>query len=383
MKMRAHYMVSKALPANQYDCLWTDTEPSPSSSVLDLPQLYSKPSPQSLLSAIALLAVAPSSWQGKSGEARPASISQDGVPSYLTRIVSSPLAWIPSDTDRELVWEAASKRLAERSGRTAMPSISRTFRIPIDGQDSSDTLDIRLHEPSLTDDNLGHKTWVASYLLAKRLPTLLPRLFPGIKPSAEIDPLDPPPPTKSPSNPHRHPIPPPTPRPRILELGAGTGLVGLAASALFSAHTLLTDLPSILPNLQRNVTANASLTASSAVTAGPLDWSDPDSYIRGGARFDLILAADSLYAPEHPSWIVQVMGTLLRWDEERRARVVVELPFRRERPPEHEDLRVRMREKGFVLVEEGEEVGYDDWEELSPSGGQLEVKCWWSVWRWR
>lgn len=77
------------------------------------------------------------------------------------------------------------------------------------------------------------------------------------------------------------------------------------------------------------------------------------------------------------------MGTLLKRDEERNSRVVVELPFRSDEPPEHADLRVRMREEGFVLVEEGEEVGFDDWEELGPEGGQLEVRCWWSVWRWK
>ncbi|KAL9068344.1 MAG: hypothetical protein Q9161_006267 [Pseudevernia consocians] len=366
------------------------------------------PSAQSLLSAITLLAIAPSSWAVKASEARPApSFSEEGVPSYLTRIISSPLAWIASDIDKETVWEAASKRLAERSGRTAMPSVSRTFKIPLNSEDTSGTVDIKLHEPSLTGDNLGHKTWVASYLLAKRLPTLLPRLFPGIKTSTETHNLDLTPYTKYPTKisqvNHQHPITPPTnttPRPHILELGAGTGLVGLAASALFATTTHLTDLPYILPNLQHNVSQNAPLTAPhSTVTAGPLDWSlhhhhhhhhhrndeddirkeedtDPDSL------YDLILAADSLYAPQHPEWIVNVMGSLLKWDEQRRARVVIELPFRSEEPPEHEELRGRMRERGFVVVEEGEEVGFDDWEDLSAEGGQLEVRCWWCVWRW-
>ena len=81
------------------------------------------------------------------------------------------------------------------------------------------------------------------------------------------------------------------------------------------------------------------------------------------------------------------MAALLRTDDEggRSARVVVELPLRSDRypPPEHEALRARMREVGFVLGEEGEEVGFDDWEEPRPGGGQLEVRCWWSVWRWK
>lgn len=61
----------------------------------------------------------------------------------------------------------------------------------------------------------------------------------------------------------------------------------------------------------------------------------------------------------------------------------MELPFRSEEPPEHEELRGRMREKGFVVLEEGVEVGFDDWEDLRAGRGQLEVRCWWCVWRWK
>lgn len=82
------------------------------------------------------------------------------------------------------------------------------------------------------------------------------------------------------------------------------------------------------------------------------------------------------------------MGALLKRDANRSARVVVELPFRSSgdeddvAPGEHEGLRGRMQEEGFVMVEEGVEVGFDDWEDLRAEGGQLEVRCWWSVWRW-
>jgi hypothetical protein len=43
---------------------------------------------------------------------------------------------------------------------------------------------------------------------------------------------------------------------RVLELGAGTGLSGLAAALVGASHVLLTDLPYTIPRLQANVAAN-------------------------------------------------------------------------------------------------------------------------------
>lgn len=40
----------------------------------------------------------------------------------------------------------------------------------------------------------------------------------------------------------------------------------------------------------------------------------------------------------------------------------------------HEDFKDKMSERGFVVVEEGEEEGWDDW--------RVGVRCWWCVWRW-
>lgn len=49
---------------------------------------------------------------------------------------------------------------------------------------------------------------------------------------------------------------------KILELGSGTGLVGIAAAALLRAHVTLTDLPNVLPNLQFNTELNSSVISS-------------------------------------------------------------------------------------------------------------------------
>ena len=298
---------------------------------------------------------------------RSRSIDPDGVASYLTRIISSPLNWIDDDADKEAIWETASKRLSERSGRSAMPSLSRTFKIPL--PDSTGTegreLEIDIYEPSLTGDNLGHKTWIASYLLAKRLPLLFPRHFPSITVSDSL--------LRHNSSRIKDT------RPKILELGAGTGLVGLAVSGLFEADIHLTDLPLILPNLQYNIQQNASVVerTGSTITAGVLDWSKITTVQGEEEKYDVILAADSLYAPEHSGWVVKTVGIYLRKRD--KSRVFVELPLR---PGSlyPSDFRKGLEGAGFEILEEGEEVGYDDWENSSREG--IEVTCWYSVWAW-
>jgi len=47
-----------------------------------------------------------------------ARVDEDGVPKYLTGIVSSSLSWIEDEDARERIYESASARLAERAGRT-------------------------------------------------------------------------------------------------------------------------------------------------------------------------------------------------------------------------------------------------------------------------
>lgn len=227
---------------------------------------------------------------------------------------------------------------------------------------------INLHEPSLTSDNLGHKTWVASYLLAKRLPLLLPDL-----PSLRLD------------NVHgvvgvaSHP---PKLSTQILELGAGTGLVGITAAALFHVPVHLTDLPTIIPNLQANVFRNNHIIVNPEhTTTGVLDWSHCSSRVeqRSLPKADIILSADPLYSPLHPTWLANTIERCL--DKGHMARVIVELPLREAYVPEVEEFKMRMEGNGLKLLREGNDVGYDDWEGSSGSGYEkLKVVCWWGIW---
>lgn len=335
--------------------------------MLDLSQLYQKPAAQLLLSTLADLSLQPLSWDGLPSPKR-RKIRSEGIPSYLTKIVSSPLAWIDDDNKKEQIWEVASQRLSERSGRTAMGAIERTFNIPLAAVKSADPCGntplaaIKLHEPALTGDNLGLKTWASSFLLAKRLATLKEEILPAL-----------------------------TADQHILELGSGTGLVGLAAAVVFNRAVILTDLPEIVPNLEHNISCNAALLSETDANAqsAVLDWSNPSSLSllspgsdvgALGQPFPLILAADPIYSPSHPALFVQAVDAQL--SRQANARVVIELPLREAYVPERQDLVGRMEQIGLRRVMEGEEVGYDDWS-AGGDGEELdEVRCWWSVWAW-
>lgn len=282
--------------------------------------------------------------------------------------------WIEDDAQKEQIWEAASQRLSERSGRTAMGAITRSFAIPLSPKfifdkitqnpssgkelpreyDSNTMVQLTLYEPPMTSDNLGLKTWASSYLLAKQLCSLRQHI-PDLAADASI-----------------------------LELGAGTGLVGMAAALVFERHTILTDLPEIVPNLEQNARSNSNAITScgGTVSAAVLDWTRPeelelDSFDGSPNYFPLIVVADPIYSSDHPRMLVDAIKCHLSADEN--ARLVIELPLREAYADERQDLRNRLAGIGLRIVEQGEEVGYDDWS--SGQGEDLsEVRCWWSVW---
>jgi D-xylulose reductase len=288
-------------------------------------------------------------------EKRTVQVNPEGVTRYLTSIISNALQWIEDDGIKEQIWDQASARLSERSGRSAMGAMSRSFRIPT----PSAPFELTIHEPAFTGDELGLKTWAASYLLAKRLHTF------------ELVPSD----TQQ--------------RLQVLELGSGTGLVGLAMAGL-GADVVLTDMASICPNLAQNEQRNHEVVSQNGGIARTaiLDWTEPTSCqpVQDGAtgneqaipeKFPLILAADSLYSPEHPRMLVDTINVWLSQDDN--AKVIVEFPYRDAYLPQIKDFRQRMLDIGLWIEKEGEETGYDDWGEDQDDDAL--VTCWWSCWQ--
>lgn len=79
----------------------------------------------------------------------------------------------------------------------------------------------------------------------------------------------------------------------VLELGCGTGVVGLAAAALGADSVTLTDLPYALENTAAVVAANAAV-AKDRVTVAALDWTAPEPV----PGVTLLLAADVVWVEE-------------------------------------------------------------------------------------
>lgn len=120
----------------------------------------------------------------------------------------------------------------------------------------NDEVTLKIHEPALTGDNLGLKTWASSYLLAKRLELI----------AAQHNIEDPKKGTDDGEDTWF-----------ALELGSGTGLLGLAAAAVWRCCVTLSDLSEIIPNLNRNVEDNLDMIDEREgwATTMELDWDDP------------------------------------------------------------------------------------------------------------
>lgn len=239
---------------------------------------------------------------------------------WLTRLISTNLAWM-SDSESEEIKKYASLRLAENCGRSAQPEFIR--EIEISHMDNH----IMLREPSLTADNLGLKTWGSSFILGSRLAAHKERKY--LEGS-------------------------------VLELGAGTGLVGMVACRL-GYDTTLTDLKEILPNL----IANVQLNEISNCEVEELDWSNPSRFLsaKGNITFETIILSDPLYSSKHPAWIVNMINQFL--SRQTSARVLLQLPIRRNFENERANLWKLIEENGFATEEEAFETGFDDFGETT------------------
>ena len=228
---------------------------------LDFPQMWERPSYTQLADILQTLELSPPIWNHKRRRSEIIEVQESlasqrkaEVTRYLSSIIKSPLSWIEDDDEKEILWTQASKRMSERCGRTAMGEVVRSWPFG----DDADEFELIIREPALTGDSLGFKTWGSSYVLSQHLPrmaeTSLFRLFDETLGQ---------------------------PKPDVLELGSGTGLLGLAAAAHWKVPVALSDLPNIVPNLRENVAKNTELIKSrgGSLSVGDLTWGGSEDEI--------------------------------------------------------------------------------------------------------
>ena len=215
--------------------------------------------------------------------------------------------------------DACAGLLVHLAGQSAAGARQCTYRFFLACAASADdaVATVHIRDIALTDDALGGRTWGAAPYLARRLL----RHYAAQAPTA------------------------------VLELGAGTGLAGLALHAFtrtqhaVAPHTVLTDHHAVvLHNLAYNAAANADATAC---RVAHLDWQHVyeeeeeenekeeehgaraaarapytstaqtvpaanDAAVRAfahvprDARFDVLIAADCIYDVAHAAWIAAV-----------------------------------------------------------------------------
>ena len=221
---------------------------------------------------------------------------------------------------------------------------------------------IKILEPTDSiSDNLALATWGASFILANQLykVDVSEALETSAKPSEE-----------SKSEALNAPI---------LELGAGTALVGLTAALLWKRNAILTDLPQIVTGTAATVGANAVALAASNVSVhcGSLDWFKPSqlSFHAPSAgdipdltptahKFPIILAADVVYDEEHPDLLLQTVSTWLA--PGKASRFVLAYVLRHAYLDVIRDLWAKFEEAGLECVEEGQTTGDESWDEMAP-----------------
>ncbi|KAK4105731.1 hypothetical protein N658DRAFT_417009 [Parathielavia hyrcaniae] len=331
----------------------------------ELPHLWQKPAYGVLLTCLQKLRVEPRVWSLDVSctdilrEQDATAHDRRETVSFLSAIIKSTLAWLDSDDEREVIWEEASKCLAERCGRTAMGEMTRRWPFENDGYGA---FSLAIREPPLTGDSLGLKTWGSSYALAQLLNEFasgpLAHLF---SPGAMSTPDE------------------------VLELGSGTGLLGLAAACIWRTSVVLTDLPIIIPNLAHNASINREVVEAHGgrVEVAPLTWGGAEEgmypMFREPNRYQLIIVADPLYDDDHPMLLTSAIDEQLGLNAE--ARVLIMVPQRDKTTKDLLGLLRKELSRGpnpLLCLEEDVVDGQDDWGEDNDDETR-QVGFWWAV----
>lgn len=226
---------------------------------------------------------------------------------------------------------------------------------------AGDSIEIDINVPKLRAENLHFQTWGSARILAGQLHTI-----PINKNQFTTEGIN------------------------ILELGAGTGLAGLAAATIWQTDLVLTDLSPFVPGLARNIDVNRAMltTQGASASSGALDWTAPatlpifrdergpveKTYASATDKARIVLAADCLYSEDHPRMLTNAIFAWLRPGPD--SRVIICYPLRIAYLDIIRELWELLEAGGLESVSEGkEEITDEVWDD--------ERLHEWGVWKWR
>lgn len=187
---------------------------------------------------------------------------------------------------------------------------------------------LRLHEPCYIGNDIGFKTWGAAPLLAKydlvtnQLFCLENNIFFYRKLLQEN-------------------LIPHLGESRVLELGSGTGMVGLVCDQLGAISVHMTDYhPRVLDNVAYNVKLNHS-----KATVSKLDFIEIANSDEPQEAYDIVIASDLLYEIEHAQHLPVAVNKLMKNE------FYFMIPLRSTHWEEVECFEDKMRSFNFTLID--------------------------------
>lgn len=203
---------------------------------------------------------------------------------WLTGLIARADVWAGDEDERLEAIDDASSILSAFTGTEEETEVAVTRSLTFPSLHGGST-NVELNDaPLSTHDHtsVGLQSWASSIVLAERMCANPAQFGLGASPS------------------------------RILELGAGTGLLSIVAAKLSpSSDIVATDFhPDVLANCIANVHTNAE--GSAAVAVRKLDWQFPEYDDALATPFDIVLAADVIYHPEHARCIKRCVERTLR-----------------------------------------------------------------------
>ena len=107
----------------------------------------------------------------------------------------------------------------------------------------------------------------------------------------------------------------------MIELGAGTGVAGLACAVAGAGRVVLSDLAPNVPRLQRSIEANIESLSACRAEAVTLEWGNG---LRGlDAGFDLVIAADCIFCHTLHTPLAQTCVLLAKASRPKQTRLLI------------------------------------------------------------